>query len=120
MHITTRFIQAASVRVDCSAQIKARGIADGKQQLVMDQAGGAVRRQLEQVHAGRRGWQALLRSRIQSGAGHLDAQLRLQVTEAQQRRTAAGRHEAQESRLLVRREALQRLPASCFDLKGLK
>lgn len=45
------------------------------------------------------------------GANHLDAQLGVQVVEAEKGRPAAGRHKAQERLLLLWREALQRLLA---------
>ena len=61
------------------------------------------------------GRQALLRGRVERRAGHLHAQLRLQVRKAQQRRAAARGHKAQEPRLLLRREAAQRAPELLDD-----
>lgn len=54
-----------------SAELKTRPRLDGVQQLLPDQLGGGVGRQLEQVHAGGGGGQALHSVRVQNRARHL-------------------------------------------------
>lgn len=74
-----------------SAQVEACSRLDGHGQLLTHQLGVVVRRQLQEVEAGRRSGQGLLRGCIQDASPHVDAKDRNQRLKTQQRRPAASR-----------------------------